>query len=82
MIRQMIIPTQNTYLLHLPDEMIGKNVEVIAFSQEDISSPILTEDKTEKRTVKEAIAFYRKNSVDFGKLEKWNREDLYEQNFY
>jgi hypothetical protein len=31
MIRQIIIPTQNSYTINLPNEMIGKEVEVIAF---------------------------------------------------
>ena len=31
LIREIIVPTDNTYLLKLPDEMIGKHVEIIAF---------------------------------------------------
>jgi hypothetical protein len=31
MLRQIIIPNQNTITINLPDEMIGKQVEVIAF---------------------------------------------------
>ena len=34
LIREIIVPTDNTYLLKLPDEMIGKQVEVIAFEIE------------------------------------------------
>ncbi len=78
MIREIIVPTQNTYLLHLPDSLIGKNVEVIAFSNDDISNEETPATKTNKRTVEQAIAFYKKNAVDFSKIEKWNREDLYE----
>ena len=78
MIRQMIVPTQNTYLLHIPDDLIGKNVEVIAFSTDDTTIEKITGIKTDIRTIDEAIAFYTKHAVDFSKLEKWNREDLYE----
>ena len=78
MIRQMIVPTQNTYLLHIPDDLIGKNVEVIAFSTDDTSIEKISDNKTSGRTIQEAIAFYTKHSVDFSQLEKWNREDLYE----
>ena len=78
MIRQLIIPTQNTYLLKLPDELIGKTVEVIAFSQDDISGNINQPDLSKKRTISEALEFYKKNSIDFSNLEKWNREDIYE----
>ena len=35
MIRELIKPDKNTYLLTLPDEMVGKTVEVIAFEIED-----------------------------------------------
>jgi hypothetical protein len=78
MIREMIIPVQNTYILHLPDNMIGKNVEVIAFATDDLAG-----DKTEisqvgKRTLKQALDFFAKNAVDFNNIEKWNRADLYE----
>jgi hypothetical protein len=31
MIRELITPVDNTYVLNLPDEMIGKTIEVIAF---------------------------------------------------
>lgn len=31
MIRQIIIPTSNTYTLELPDELLGRKVEVLAF---------------------------------------------------
>ena len=31
LIREIIVPTGNSYTLNLPDEMIGKQVEVIAF---------------------------------------------------
>ncbi len=31
MIREFIKPVDNTYVLNLPDEMVGKTVEVIAF---------------------------------------------------
>ncbi|WP_254412406.1 hypothetical protein [Dyadobacter diqingensis] len=31
LVREIIVPTGNSYLLNLPDEMIGKQVEVIAF---------------------------------------------------
>lgn len=31
LIRKIIVPTGNSYVLTLPDEMIGKRVEVIAF---------------------------------------------------
>lgn len=35
MIRELIKPSGNTYILNLPDEMVGKTVEVIAFEIEE-----------------------------------------------
>lgn len=34
LIREIIFPTESTYTLHLPEEMIGKQVEIIAFEIE------------------------------------------------
>lgn len=38
LIREIIFPTENTYTLHLPEEMIGKQVEIIAFEIEKATS--------------------------------------------
>jgi len=35
MLREIIVPENNTYLLKLPDELVGKRVEVIAFEIEE-----------------------------------------------
>jgi hypothetical protein len=78
MIRQIIVPTKNTFLLHLPDDLVGKEVEVIAFSTNDVTPDNESVATTATRTLKDAAAFYKKHSVDFTKIEKWSREDLYE----
>jgi hypothetical protein len=78
MIRQIIVPTENTFLLHLPDSLIGKKVEVIAFSSDDIATEKTVFNIHKKRSLEEALAFYKKNAVDFTKIEKWTRDDLYE----
>ena len=42
LIREIIIPTQNTHTLNIPDTMIGKEIEVLAFeieNQTTISKP-------------------------------------------
>lgn len=78
MIRHIIVPTGNTFILHLPDDLIGKEVEVIAFSTEDTPSSAGISHVSPKKTLAEVLDFYKKNSVDFTTIEKWNREDLYE----
>jgi hypothetical protein len=35
MIRKIIIPTEKTYTIELPEEFIGKQVEVLAFEVEN-----------------------------------------------
>lgn len=34
LIREIIFPTENTYTIHLPEEMVGKQIEIIAFEIE------------------------------------------------
>ena len=34
LIREIIIPTQSTYTLNIPESMIGKEIEVLAFEIE------------------------------------------------
>ena len=77
MLREIIVPTGNTYLLKLPDDMIGKEVEVIAFNLTDRNATSFREESNELQ-YQEAIAFFKKNAVDFSKIKKWTREELYE----
>ncbi|MCF0056227.1 hypothetical protein [Dyadobacter sp. CY356] len=53
LIREIIVPTDNTYLLKLPDEMIGKQVEVIAFEIE--TKPVEDIEERRKR-IRESLA--------------------------
>lgn len=47
LIREIIYPTENNYILRLPDEMIGKEVEVIAFEIEKTPKKVVS-DKMER----------------------------------
>jgi len=78
MLRQIIVPAQNAVVLHLPDKLLGKKVEIIAFSDEDIAEENNAGAGVKKKTAGEAIAFFKANAIDFSKIEKWTREDLYE----
>jgi len=70
MLRTIVTPTESKLIIDLPSEMVGKSIEVIAFEIEP--------SREKKRTYEDAVKFYKKNSIDFSKLEKWNRENLYE----
>jgi len=79
MYRQIIIPENTQLLLQLPSEFVGKQVEVIAFTIKDFSAQdISPEESQRQRLIDEAIEFYKKNAVDFSKVKKWKREDLYD----
>jgi hypothetical protein len=82
MFRTIITPKQTTLTIELPDQMVGKSVEVIAFEIEDngekIEGPKDSATGKRKRTFEEAVKFWDENAVDFSKFEKWKREDLYE----
>lgn len=66
MIRQIIIPTQNSYTINLPNEMIGKEVEVIAFE-------INTTTKSYAKSINNEDVFFD-TEVDLSKF-KFNRDE-------
>ena len=75
MYRQIVTPKNTHLLLQIPKEFVGQEVEVIAFTTNDIEEK---QNNTSKRTYNDAVKFFRKNAVDFSKIKKWKREDLYE----
>ncbi|NCO54949.1 MAG: hypothetical protein COS14_08290 [Bacteroidetes bacterium CG02_land_8_20_14_3_00_31_25] len=72
MYRQIIIPDSKSYLLNLPANFIGRQVEIIAFPVED------KKKADDKYSVEKALKFFKKYAIDFGRVVKWKREDLYE----
>ncbi len=73
MIRQIIIPTTNTYTLQLqiPDSMIGKKVAVIYDEEEDIAVEEKQPTKDNIVDVSKIFDGYRVNMKDF----KFNRDE-------
>lgn len=63
MIREFIKPAKNTYILNLPDTMVGKTVEVIAF---EIDKDEIEEVKvhSDLQDIKERYSRYRVISHD------------------
>lgn len=72
MIRQIVRPTQNTDVLQLPDELVGKMVEVLAFEveQEPISKEGLTKAQR-VAAIKKGLDSYRVDLENF----KFNRNE-------
>lgn len=58
MIRELIKPVDNTYILNLPDEMIGKTVEIIAFEIEGIENPGEVSNPQTIQDIKERYSHY------------------------
>ncbi len=68
LIREIIFPTENTYLLKLPDEMVGKEIEVIAFEIAKKSVSVV------KNELSDIQAIFKDNLVDLSGF-KFNREE-------
>ena len=68
LIREIIYPTENNYTLRLPDEMIGKQVEVIAFEIEK------TPKKSTQNNLKDIQDIFRDNRIDLSNF-KFNRDE-------
>jgi hypothetical protein len=68
LIREIIFPTENTYTLHLPEEMIGKQVEIIAFEIE--KAPL---DRKEK-SIDDIKAIFKDSLIDLSNY-KFDRDE-------
>lgn len=77
-----IIPTPENHTVEIPEEFYGKeiSIEIINVKQRDTKS-LNKENSTDFRSMEErnndARKFFITNSVDFSKIEKFTREDLY-----
>jgi len=58
MIREVIQPTDNIYMLNLPDEMVGKTVEVIAFEIDNNKGEINVKAVKDINSIKEKYSRY------------------------
>ena len=55
MVRKILVPTENTYLLHLPDSFVGRSVEVLAFEVEAPAEGVAHPDAASTRARLEAL---------------------------
>jgi hypothetical protein len=75
MLRQIVIPTENEYVLHLPDDYIGKKVEVIAF---EIEGNGYSNQNNRKKTEQDARNFFDSIRVDMSGF-RFNRDEANER---
>ena len=68
LIREIIYPTENNYTLRLPDEMIGQEVEIIAFRIEK------TPKKSIENDLKDIQDIFKNNRVDLKDF-KFDRDE-------
>jgi hypothetical protein len=71
MIRQIITPTSNTYTLTLPNELVGKEVEVLAFELENSSNQNSSFNSVNEKA--ELDNFYNAINLDFSNF-KFDRD--------
>jgi hypothetical protein len=64
MIRQIIVPTSNTYTLQLPDELIGKEVEVLAFGVDEGKETGIASNGKEYTAIDKASDIFKDCFVD------------------
>ncbi|OFX28305.1 MAG: hypothetical protein A2033_18860 [Bacteroidetes bacterium GWA2_31_9] len=77
MFRQIIIPESNSFLLNLPIDFIGKQVEVIAFTVEE--NQILKEHSNkDKYSWKNAKKFFDAHRISLSNF-KFNRDEANER---
>jgi hypothetical protein len=68
LIREIIYPTENNYTLRLPDEMIGKEIEVIAFEIEKMPK------KSVKNDLKDIQDIFKNNRISLKDF-KFDRDE-------
>jgi len=75
MLRQIVIPTENEYVLHLPDEYVGKKVEVIAF---EIDENGYSNENDREKTEQDARKFFDSIRIDMSGF-RFNRDEANER---
>ncbi len=72
MYREIIVPTQSDFTIHLPATLIGKNVEVIAFEINGIENEPL--NNSQYFNNEKLIALFNKYEVDMADF-KFDRKE-------
>ena len=76
MVRKIVIPQERTYVLELPEEFVGKEVEVLAFEVEEEGSMHEISPSPQKKPerlqqIRDTFAKYRVDMGDF----KFDRDE-------
>jgi len=74
LIREIIVPTGNSYTLNLPDEMIGKQVEVIAFEIESPTQQANNDIEAREQKIEKIREIFKDSLVDLSNF-KFDRDE-------
>ena len=74
LIREIIVPTGNSYTLNLPDEMIGKQVEVIAFEIESSTQQANNDIEAREQKIEKIREIFKDSLVDLSNF-KFDRDE-------
>lgn len=74
LIREIIVPTGNSYTINLPDEMIGKQVEVIAFEIENRSQDADIDLGVREKKIEQIREIFKDSLVDLSNF-KFDRDE-------
>ncbi len=74
LIREIIVPTGNSYTINLPDEMIGKQVEVIAFEIENRSQDADIDLGVREKKIEQIREIFKDRLVDLSNF-KFDRDE-------
>lgn len=78
MLRQIIIPDSPVITMRLPDEMVGKSVEVIAFEVDEKSREKNGSSASFIERLQKTKAFYSRFNIDMSDF-KFNRDEANER---
>ena len=74
MLREIITPKEASFTMRLPDEMVGKTVEVIAFEIDQISPPKRPQDIEKSKKIETIDKALSKHRVDLTAF-KFDRDE-------
>ncbi len=74
MLRQIITPLESSFTLQLPNEMLGKTVEIIAFELKEANSESQLSEADKNQRIKRIEDITRNSLVDLSNF-KFNRDE-------
>jgi hypothetical protein len=74
MLRQIITPSEPSFTLQFPNDMVGKTVEIIAFELKEVNSEPLNNEKDKMQRLKRIKDITKNSLVDLSNF-RFNRDE-------